>query len=85
MRDPAAAETVLQHLESLLRRIGTFRTAHRRLADLNLPLRPTPTGSGGHTVALLELLTTSTLQARERARTLRRAQRSARAQPHGER
>ena len=77
VRDPVAAETVLQHLESLLRRIGTFRTAHRRLADLNLPLRPTPTGSGGHTVALLELLTSSTLQARERARTLRRAQRSA--------
>lgn len=77
VRDPVAAETVLQHLESLLRRIGTFRTAHRRLADLNLPLRPTPTGSGGHTVALLEILASSTFHARERARTLRGAQRSA--------
>lgn len=77
VREPVAAETVLQHLESLLRRIGTFRTAHRRLADLNLPLRPTPTGSGGHTVVLLELLTSSTLQARERAQTLRRTHRAA--------
>lgn len=77
VQDHAAAEAVLHHLESLLRRIGTFRTVHRRLADLNLPLRPTPTGSGGHTVALLEVLASSTLQARERARTLRRSERSA--------
>ena len=71
VRDPATADTVLQHLESLLRRIGTFRTAHRRLAELNLPLRPTPTGSGGHTMGLLDLLASSTLRARERARRLR--------------
>jgi hypothetical protein len=87
VRDQATADKVLEHLESLLRRIGTFRTAHRRLADLNLPLRPTPTGSGGHTIALLDLLANSTLHARERVRTLRSGRpvgrRAARDEPTG--
>lgn len=69
--DWAAADRVLLHLEGLLRRIGSFRAAHRRLADLNLPLRYTPTGSGGHTIDLLDELADATRQARQRVQALR--------------
>jgi hypothetical protein len=69
--DWGTADQVLRHVESLLRRIGSFRAAHRRLADLNLPLRAEPTGSGGHTIDLLEALAAATLDARNRVRTLR--------------
>ena len=70
-RDLSAAAAVLTHLESLLRRIGTFRAAHRRLAELNMQRRTTQIGSGGHTVHLLDELTASTRQARHRVRALR--------------
>ena len=69
--DLSAAAAVLTHLESLLRRIGTFRAAHRRLAELNMQRRTTQIGSGGHTLHLLDELTASTRQARHRVRALR--------------
>lgn len=69
--DRRTADSVLRNIESLLRRIGSFRAAHRRLADLNLPLRAAPTGSGGHTIELLDKLAAATLDARHRVRTMR--------------
>jgi hypothetical protein len=69
--DLSAAAAVLTHLESLLRRIGTFRAAHRRLAELNMQRRTTQIGSGGHTLHLLDELMASTRQARNRVRALR--------------
>ena len=71
--DVTAAAAVLAHLESLLRRIGTFRAAHRRLAELNMQRRTTQVGSGGHTLHLLDELGASTRQARHRVRVLRDA------------
>ena len=65
------ARTVLVHIESFLRRISTFRAVHRRLAMLNLPLRETKAGSGGHTLDLLDLLAAFTTKARKRTHALR--------------
>lgn len=71
VRDGMTAAAVLEHLASLLRRISTFRKAHLRVAAMNLPLRETATGSGGHPIELLEMLAAATQQARERLRQLR--------------
>lgn len=64
VRDPAQAAANLAGLHRLLTRVGTFRKVHLRLAETNLPLRPTPTGSGGHTLQLLEDLASRTREAR---------------------
>jgi Monodechloroaminopyrrolnitrin synthase PrnB len=71
VQDRHNAEIVLNHVEILLRRISAFRSAHRRLADINLPLRESPTGSGGHTVDILDKLAVSTKDARYRAHSIR--------------
>jgi hypothetical protein len=71
--DWRTARTVLTHIADVLRRISTFRAVHRQLAALNLPLRATKTGSGGHTLDLLDLLAASTTKARRRTHALRHA------------
>lgn len=66
------ADTVLSHIEALLRRISSFRAVHLRLAQDNLQLRPKPVGSGGHTAELLAQLAAMTGEARGRVQGMRR-------------
>jgi monodechloroaminopyrrolnitrin synthase len=64
VRNPAQAASNMAGLQRLLARVGAFRKVHLRLAADNLPLRPSPTGSGGHDLSLLEDLTDRTHTAR---------------------
>jgi hypothetical protein len=64
--DPTTVRAVLDGIAELLRRIGTFRAAHGRLAQTSLPLRAEPVGSGGHTMDLLTYLHEATTAARHR-------------------
>jgi monodechloroaminopyrrolnitrin synthase len=74
--DAARAEESLAYLDRFLTKILSFRAAHRRLASLNLPLRPIERGSGGHSLELLDYLIERTQEARSRVRAMR-------AQVHG--
>jgi hypothetical protein len=66
--DAAAAAATLRSLHRFLARVSTFRVVHTRLAEDNLPLRPTATGSGGHDMELLADLLERTQEARRDVR-----------------
>jgi Domain of unknown function (DUF1864) len=68
--DAVTAAASLRHLDRFVTAILSFRAVHRRLAVANLPMRPTPKGSGGFDVGLLDLLIRQTCDARARVRTM---------------
>lgn len=63
-----SAQTIksLNSLQRYLKRILSFRWAHRKLALINLPLRKTERGSGGYALDFLDYLIHRTQQASHR-------------------
>jgi Domain of unknown function (DUF1864) len=68
--DAGTAAASLRHLDRFVTAILSFRAVHRRLAVANLSMRPTPKGSGGFDVKLLDLLIHHTCDARARVRSM---------------